>query len=733
MVNGGRRQIVLMFHLLQDVNTLRPLAFLAAAELDVPVVLLVGPAFRQRDRTGTWWIELGALARATGARLVAYPDDRAAASALAGTTGVLVAGSESDLPAHADARTVMRLAPSGYLKVTLQHGYECVGFLQSREHDIAHGRRIAFAADVLASWQPRHKLYSMPHTERSKVYQTGPSFVLNALWPDDAMQDSQPGATLVCENLQSARLQAGGDFRGRFVDVFETFCATERTVGRDVALRPHPGGQSMVRSGVALPAGIALANEPAWRTAFDGYAAAISAPSSVLIDLVAAHVPVAVWNAGGNGFDYGNYLGLHGVETADEWTRFASDARRDPAPFLARQADFLVSRDLPVDPAFVRARFARLLAAGRDAGAASVRSRPLRRLTIVANADLPTLQIWFTEPLRPLVDAGLLEIDLVTEQDMRRAHGKKPPQDGWVRDRLAAFDPDLIVFCRYSGPLVDSFLDHADARHVPTVFHIDDDMLTVPRELGPKKFAAHNAPERLATVSRLLSATDLVYCSTHQLAGRFVALGYANRTIVGDIQCVGQVINQAEARPARKIGYMGFDHAHDLDTVLPALIAVLDRHPELSFELFGSIPMPDALARFGDRVVVVPPVRPYAAFMAAFAERRWDIGICPLAPTAFNKLKSNNKWVEYTAAGVASVASRGYMYDECCAECCGLLVDTLPEWEAALETLIADPLHRATMVTKAQDKLQTHYTVAAMRDQFALVTESLSLRLPSIA
>lgn len=732
-MTSARRQLVLMFHLLQDVNTLRPLAFLAAADLDLPVLLLVSATFRERDRTGAWWVEINALARASGARVVAYSGIEGAARALAGTGGILVAGSESDLPAHGEARAVMLLAPPAYLKVTLQHGYECVGFLQSREHDIAHGRRIAFAADVLASWQPLSGLHSMPYAERTKVWQTGPSFVLNALWPDDdAASPAHPPSpetrlALVCENLQSARLQASGDFRGHFIDVFETFCAVQADAGLGVVLRPHPGGQSMVRSGRPLPPNVLLANDPAWRTRFGDAAFGISAPSSVLIDMVAAGIPVAVWNTGGEGFDHGNYEGLHLVETADDWTRFATGAHADPAPFLVRQAEFLIARQLPVDPGFVRDRFAGLFAAGRDAGKASVRTRPLRRLTLVANADLPTLQIWFTEPLRPLVDAGLLEIDLVTEQDMRRVHGKAPPQAQWVHDRLTSFDPDLLVFCRYSGPLIDAFLAYADTARVPTIFHIDDDMLTVPRELGPKKFAARNAPERLATVARLLSSTDLVYCSTHRLAERLVDLGYTNRTIVGDIQCAGHVLNPAERRSARTIGYMGFDHAHDLQTILPALTAVLDRHPEIRFELFGSIPLPSALERFGERIVVTSPVRPYRAFMTSFAARHWDIGICPLAPAFFNKLKSNNKWVEYTAVGAATIASRGFIYDECCADDCGMLVGTPSEWEQALESLIIDDALRATYVTNAQTRLEENYTISAMREQFSRLMTSLGL------
>ncbi len=74
-----------------------------------------------------------------------------------------------------------------------------------------------------------------------------------------------------------------------------------------------------------------------------------------------------------------------------------------------------------------------------------------------------------------------------------------------------------------------------------------------------------------------------------------------------------------------------------------------------------------------------------------FAELEWDIGICPLAPTAFNVLKANTKWVEYTSVGAAVIASRDMIYDDCCSDGCGDLATTHEEWVAAMEPCAPTP------------------------------------------
>jgi hypothetical protein len=159
------------------------------------------------------------------------------------------------------------------------------------------------------------------------------------------------------------------------------------------------------------------------------------------------------------------------------------------------------------------------------------------------------------------------------------------------------------------------------------------------------------------------------------------------------------------------------DHAHNLGMILPAIEQMLERNPAIRFELLGSIPVPPSLERFGDRISAAPPIADYDAFLSGLAALRWDVGICPLAPIEFNLMKADTKWVEYTAAGAAVVASRATVYDDCCSGGCGILVDGTAEWLEGLELLIGSERERIGMVERAQAKLESEYSVTRLREQ----------------
>ena len=348
------------------------------------------------------------------------------------------------------------------------------------------------------------------------------------------------------------------------------------------------------------------------------------------------------------------------------------------------------------------------------------KSRSRTRLLFVANALIPTLQLSFLKPLAALIDAGDIAVELLSEQQLKECFGNDPRSaaaSAWLGDRFKRFRPTTLIFCRYSGPGAEHLMALAGATGIPTVFHIDDDLLNVPREIGQKKFEFHNHPARQATVRHLLANADLVYCSTEALRRRFLSYGYDRRYYVGNIYCAGTVMGEPVAGNATRIGYMGFDHAHDFELVLPALIEVMRLCPEVVFELFGAIPKPPMLDEFANRVVLIPPVPNYGEFMAKLASRRWAVGICPLAKTIFNEVKANTKWVEYTSVGAAAIASRDTVYNDCCGDGRGWLVDTKAEWREALLALISDETLRLAQIRSAQATLREDYSVSGLRDQ----------------
>jgi hypothetical protein len=713
---------IFLINLVQDVNILRPLVVMAARDLGLVAEVLVTRRFSGRDQLGIWQRELAELGETTSAPIVVFHDEREAAQLLAGKGGIIVAASDTSFGGHREVHDVMRLAPSSFVKITVQHGFECLGFLQSREHDRAHGREVTFAADIVCGWCESDRLTAMVDSQRPKLHVSGPTSVLQQ--PQRAARRSESG--IVCENLHSARLRASGDFRTDFVGTFEAFCAALSRDQREVVLRPHPGGQYVLKNKLQLPRNVRLNNHPMYKVDLSRYAYGISASSSVLLDLVVAGVPTAVWRDGGGVLDVGNYQGLTEISGVDDWVEFSREATAHPKRFREQQNRFLERQKMPLDPTDVYRRYSTIMAeAAHNPITVAARPAERERVLFVANGVIPTLQLSFLKPLAALVDAGDIAQDILTEEEMREGFEESADEGvvrAWLEKRFALFRPTLLVFCRYSGPVAQAMTSWARRRGIPVIFHIDDDLLSIPRAIGEKKYQFHNQPARLATVRHLLDTSDLVYCSTPRLKERLADSGATAPLLAGTVYASGTVIRSAAQRPVRKVGYMGFDHEADLKMIVQAIVQFLRRNTDVVFELFGPIPLPPELEEFGPRIELVPKVMNYENFLIELAKREWQVGLCPLVSIPFNLLKADTKWVEYTSVGAAVIASRGTVYDECCADGCGTLATTTDEWLAALEKL-TDPAARYAQVVNAQNKLQSQYSPPRLREQVEEVFE----------
>ena len=290
-----------------------------------------------------------------------------------------------------------------------------------------------------------------------------------------------------------------------------------------------------------------------------------------------------------------------------------------------------------------------------------------------------------------------------------------------IEKAFAAHDADLLVLSRYTSARGTDWIRLARSDGIPVVFHTDDDLLAVPESVGEAKFKAYNDPARLKALRENIEASDLLYVSTAPLARRFQDHGFVLPIVAGDIYCsvkpddIGALVAPATG-PV--IGYMGTaGHAADLAMVLPTVCELMESIPALQFEVFGTIAMPPDLARFGTRVRHLAQVGDYAEFIAYLRTLGWWVGLAPLEDNTFNRCKSDTKWVEYSLAGIAVVASDLPLYDRACADGAGIQAATAQEWYDALNRMIYQPDLRRAMIDTAQAKLRQRYSHDALRDQ----------------
>jgi hypothetical protein len=281
--------------------------------------------------------------------------------------------------------------------------------------------------------------------------------------------------------------------------------------------------------------------------------------------------------------------------------------------------------------------------------------------------------------------------------------------------------PDVLVLSRLTAPPLPGLVAWARERGVPVIYHIDDDLLGVPDTLGAARAAHYGDAERLDRLRRALDDVDLVYASTPALAAQLRSYGVAAPVREGRLYCSAGADELSTPLPSTlpTLGYMGSgSHAADLAAVLPAIERVMEARPLLQFEVMGSLKVPEALGRFAGRVRHHAPTSDYRAFRRRLGQLGWWVALAPLQDTPFNACKADTKWVEYAAAGIATVAQDHPVYRPACAGGAGRLAGNDPaQWEAACTALLDDRSARREAVERARARLRAEYGHSRLRAQ----------------
>lgn len=308
-----------------------------------------------------------------------------------------------------------------------------------------------------------------------------------------------------------------------------------------------------------------------------------------------------------------------------------------------------------------------------------------------------------------------------------RLQQKKIKQGLTFEQIVPDYTPDAVILSRVQSEFGPLFVKWARDRGSTIIYHIDDDLLEVPPSLGADKLAVYSDPSRLAILRDLMGTADVVYASTPFLANRLIEHGVEAPVIAGEIYCAPSPAEIATPLDATLpvLGYMGSSsHAKDLAPIVPVIGRLLEERPSLSFELFGSIEIPEQLAIFAPRVRRYTGFRSYRQFVERMKIMGWWVGLAPLEDNPFNLCKADTKWVEYTLSGCAVVASDLPVYARACADGAGLQAGDPDDWYAKISALLDDRVLRRAMVSRAQEKLATIYAEDLLGEQVLAIMRS---------
>ena len=192
------------------------------------------------------------------------------------------------------------------------------------------------------------------------------------------------------------------------------------------------------------------------------------------------------------------------------------------------------------------------------------------------------------------------------------------------------------------------------------------------------------------------------------------------------------LIPHLPAAPTRRRRVRGgfaasIDRVQDLRPVLADVLAALDQHDELEFELIG---VDDAELPSHPRITKFPYHASYPDYIAFQRSRRWDFGLAPLGSAASNLYKTDNKFREYAAQGIPGIYQDAPPYASVRDGVTGLLAGSTRSWGDAIHRYVTDPDLRARVRVEARADAERRTSLDTVAPQwlrfFTSVTDTIT-------
>jgi len=276
-------------------------------------------------------------------------------------------------------------------------------------------------------------------------------------------------------------------------------------------------------------------------------------------------------------------------------------------------------------------------------------------------------------------------------------------------NRRSVARADIIVICRVLSAAFARILEWAKSAGTPLIYELDDNLVDVPEDIPGLEYARDPAVRRLLIDG--LRAAKVVRVYSPALRARLAEYNDHVQLVTGPLDWT-LIPDQLPPRdPFRVRMVYATSRAQDRigGLLVSPLRRALDAFPRAELTIWG--PKLDGLSDH-PRVRHLPHVADYDTFLSRFVAEAFDIGLAPLPDDPFHRCKSNNKFREFAASGVAGLYSDMDVYNSWIThgETGWLVPDGDDQWFAALEQAITRDEQRARIAADAQRFAREHFS-----------------------
>ncbi len=316
----------------------------------------------------------------------------------------------------------------------------------------------------------------------------------------------------------------------------------------------------------------------------------------------------------------------------------------------------------------------------------------------IVNGIIPSVTIGIIRPLLELQNKGKVNFRIILSRFYKATD---------------LVNIDLVIFCRNCDMSEIACLNDIFRKKIPYIYELDDSFFAIDSTTALGYH--YRQPVIQYVFKKFLKNAELIRVYNVKLAARCAEIN--KQVAVTNCYFDIDLLKQVTRSPTKKIRIAYATSRFKTDTMqdifLEALIHIAKKYADKVEIFFFGISVKCQATKECKNIFYVSPILNYVKFIKTFYSMNLDIGLAPLQDDEFHNSKTNNKYREYGACGVAGVYSNVPLYQQCVRDNeNGILVNnTKEEWLAGLEKLINQPELLAKIKKHAYEDVKQNYSL----------------------